>query len=160
MWVCFFSIYTSSLDANSTPKRACSVVSNSCDPARTVAHQAPLSMGFSRQEYWRRLSFSSPGDLPKPRDQSRISLPTLPFSLSQSPCFEYPESYSHWLCFTHGIVNFYVTLSIHLPFSLLSSHFVHRFVLHFSIAALKINGWFLLMYDRKPQNSVKQLSFN
>ena len=32
----------------------------------TVALQAPLSMGFSRQEYWSRLSFPSPGDLPDP----------------------------------------------------------------------------------------------
>ena len=31
-----------------------------------VAHQAPLSTGFSRQEYWSRLSFPSPGDLPNP----------------------------------------------------------------------------------------------
>ena len=30
----------------------------------TVAHQDPLSMGFSRQEYWSRLPFPSPGDLP------------------------------------------------------------------------------------------------
>ena len=30
----------------------------------TVAHQAPLSMGFSRQEYWRRLPFPPPGDPP------------------------------------------------------------------------------------------------
>ena len=30
----------------------------------TVACQAPLSMEFSRQEYWRGLPFSSPGDLP------------------------------------------------------------------------------------------------
>ena len=30
----------------------------------TVAHQAPLSMGFSRQEYWSGLLFPSPGDLP------------------------------------------------------------------------------------------------
>ena len=30
----------------------------------TVAHQAPLSMGFSRQEYWSRLPRPSPGDLP------------------------------------------------------------------------------------------------
>ena len=29
----------------------------------TVAHQAPLSMGFPRQEYWSGLPFSSPGDL-------------------------------------------------------------------------------------------------
>ena len=33
----------------------------------TVAHQAPLCMGFSRQKYWSRLPFPSPGDLPNPR---------------------------------------------------------------------------------------------
>ena len=37
----------------------------------TVAHQAPPSMGFSRQEYWSGLPFPFPGDLPdtgiKPR---------------------------------------------------------------------------------------------
>ena len=32
----------------------------------TVAHQAPLSMGFSRQEHWSGLPFTSPGDLPNP----------------------------------------------------------------------------------------------
>ena len=32
----------------------------------TVAHQAPLSMEFSRQEYWSGLPFPSPGDLPDP----------------------------------------------------------------------------------------------
>ena len=31
---------------------------------RTVARQAPLSMGFPRPEYWSGLPFSSPGDLP------------------------------------------------------------------------------------------------
>ena len=36
----------------------------------TVAHQAPLSMPFSRQEYWSGSSFSSPGDLPDPRIKS------------------------------------------------------------------------------------------
>ena len=30
----------------------------------TVGRQAPLSMGFSRQEYWSGLPFPSPGDLP------------------------------------------------------------------------------------------------
>ena len=30
----------------------------------TVAHQVPLSMGFSRQEYWSRLPFPPSGDLP------------------------------------------------------------------------------------------------
>ena len=33
---------------------------------RTIGHQAPLCMGFSRQEYWSRQLFSSPGDLPNP----------------------------------------------------------------------------------------------
>ena len=32
----------------------------------TVAHQAPLSMEFSRQEYWSGLPFPTPGDLPEP----------------------------------------------------------------------------------------------
>ena len=32
----------------------------------TVAHQVPLSLGFSRQEYWSGLSFLSPGDLSDP----------------------------------------------------------------------------------------------
>ena len=32
----------------------------------TVAHQAPLTMEFSRQEYWSGLPFPSPGHLPKP----------------------------------------------------------------------------------------------
>ena len=32
----------------------------------TVAYQTPLSMGFSRQEYWNGLPFPSPGDLPSP----------------------------------------------------------------------------------------------
>ena len=40
-----------------------SVMSNSVAPW-IVACQAPLSMEFSRQEYWSGLSFPSPGDLP------------------------------------------------------------------------------------------------
>ena len=36
----------------------------------TVAHQAPLSMGFSRQEYWSRLPLPSPGDLLDPEIES------------------------------------------------------------------------------------------
>ena len=36
-----------------------------CNP-RTVAHQAPLSMELSRQEHWRGLTFTSPGNLPNP----------------------------------------------------------------------------------------------
>ena len=48
----------------------------------TVARQAPLSMGFSKQEYWSGLPFPSPGDLPNPGIEPRSpalqadSLPT------------------------------------------------------------------------------------
>ena len=42
----------------------------------TVAHQAPPSMGFSRQEYWSELPFPSPGDLPDPGIEPRS--PALP----------------------------------------------------------------------------------
>ena len=37
----------------------------------TVAHQAPVSMGFSRQEYWSGLALPSPGDLPNPGIEPR-----------------------------------------------------------------------------------------
>ena len=40
--------------------------SDSYNPKEYIAHQAPLSMGFSRQEYWSGLLFPSPGDLPDP----------------------------------------------------------------------------------------------
>ena len=41
-----------------------------CDPW-TVAHQAPPSVGFSRQEYWNGLPLPSPGDLPNPGIEPR-----------------------------------------------------------------------------------------
>ena len=37
----------------------------------TVTHQGSLSMGFSRQEYWNKLPFHSPGDLPRPGIEPR-----------------------------------------------------------------------------------------
>ena len=40
----------------------------------TVAGQASLSMGFSRQEYWSGLPFPSPGDLPNPGIEPRSAL--------------------------------------------------------------------------------------
>ena len=45
-----------------------------CDPM-DCSHQAPPSMGFSRQEYWSGLPFPSPGDLPDPGIEPRS--PTL-----------------------------------------------------------------------------------
>ena len=48
------------------PLKMCSVVPNSLWPPWTVARQAPLSVEFSRQEYWSGLPFPPPGDLPNP----------------------------------------------------------------------------------------------
>ena len=40
----------------------------------TVAHQAPLSMGFFRQEYWTGSLYPPPGDLPNPRIETMSPL--------------------------------------------------------------------------------------
>ena len=45
---------------------SCPVTSNFFVTPWAVCHQAPLSMGLSRQEYWSGLPFSPPGDLPNP----------------------------------------------------------------------------------------------
>ena len=45
---------------------SCSVMSNSLATPWTVACQAPLSMEFSRKQYFSGLPFPSPGDLPDP----------------------------------------------------------------------------------------------
>ena len=45
---------------------SCWVVFNSCANPWAIACQAPLSMGFPRQEYWSELPFPSPGSLPHP----------------------------------------------------------------------------------------------
>ena len=56
------------------------LVTQSCqtlwDP-RTAARQAPLSMGFSRQEHWSRLPFPSPGDLPRGVEPTSLMSPAL-----------------------------------------------------------------------------------
>ena len=66
-----------------------SVVPDSVTP-RTVAHQSPLSMGFSRQEYWSRLLLPSPGNLPDPgiipgSPALQAIADSLPFDLQGSP---------------------------------------------------------------------------
>ena len=43
---------------------SCLVMSGLFATLWTVTHQAPVSMGFSRKEYWSGLAFPSPGDLP------------------------------------------------------------------------------------------------
>ena len=51
----------------------------------TIACQAPLSMGFSRQEYCSRWPFSSPGNLPNPGIKPRSPALQTDSSLSEPP---------------------------------------------------------------------------
>ena len=58
-------------------------MSNSFATPWTAAHQAPLSMGFFRQEYWSELPSPSPGDLPDPGIQPAslaLQVDSLPLS--------------------------------------------------------------------------------
>ena len=64
-----------------------------CDPW-TVAHQAPPSMGFSRQEYWSGLPFPSPGNLPNPGIKPRS--PTLQADTLNSAPPEKPKWDVEW----------------------------------------------------------------
>ena len=80
-----------------------SVVSESLWTPWTVALQVPLSMEFSRQEYWSGLPFPSPGDLPYPGTE--LGSPSLEAdSLPSDPFFLLPK---------HEIV----LLIIYVPFS-------------------------------------------
>ena len=58
---------------------------------RTVAYHAPLSMGFSRQEYWSRWPFSPPGDLPNPGTEPVSPVLTGGFFTAEPP----GKPYSH-----------------------------------------------------------------
>ena len=52
----------------------------------TVAHQAPLSTGFLRQEYWSGLPFPTLGDLPNPRiEPMSLASPALQAFFTATP---------------------------------------------------------------------------
>ena len=81
---------------------SCSVLSNSFETPWTVAHQAPLSMGFPRPEYWSGFLFPAPEDLPNPG----IKLVSLALAgrfftteLPEKPMEVLPEKNLEWLTF-------------------------------------------------------------
>ena len=74
---------------------------------RTVAHQVPLSVEFSRPEYWSGLPFPSSGDLPNPGIKARFHALQSDSLLSQplgKSLWEYPFISKHatclWVCFS------------------------------------------------------------
>ena len=66
----------------------------------TVVHQAPLSVEFSRQEYWNGLPFPTPGDLPDPEIEPGSPALQAGSLLSEPP--GKPIFYS--TCFTFNLV--------------------------------------------------------
>ena len=83
---CFLAALCSMQDPRSLKVKALVVQScqTLCDPMNCIAHQAPLSMGFSRQEYWSGLPCPVPGDhsdpgiKPGPPTLQADSLPSEP----------------------------------------------------------------------------------
>ena len=97
------------------------LVSKLCPTLATpwmVAHQAPLSMGFSRQEYWSRLPFPSPGDLPDPGIEPRspvLQADSLPTELWEKPYYNDNTSYIHscvYIVHMHTYIVMYITIYI------------------------------------------------
>ena len=60
----------------------------------TVAHQAPLSLGFSKQEHWSGLSCPPPGDLPDPGTEP-ASLMSPALQVRSSPLVTPDKPYTH-----------------------------------------------------------------
>ena len=74
---------------------------------RTAAHQASLSMRFSRQGYWSGLLFPSPGDLPDPGIESRslgLQADSLPTELQGKPLASPNKLQIHMVWKTHNLV--------------------------------------------------------
>ena len=108
----------------------CSVTSGSWQPHGFVAHQASLSMGFSRQEYWCRLPFLSTGDLPDPGIKPASPYVScivrqILYHLSQVQCLMQKEWH------TDGIVDNHIyssVLSHSLLFACLFYSLTHPFI--------------------------------
>ena len=82
----------------------------------TIAWQAPLSMGFSRQEYWSGLPFPSPGDLPKPGiepESPTLQADTLSSEPPGKPSFKLN---CHYVISTHCIISIFLYLLTNFMF--------------------------------------------
>ena len=93
--------------ASQSQSYVCVLVAESClllETPRTIVRQAPLSMGFSRQECWSGLPFPSAGDLPHPGIEPRspaLQADSLPSELPGKPL----RAMRSILCLKEGKVN-------------------------------------------------------
>ena len=73
-------------------------MSNSFATPWTVACQAPLSMGFLKQEHWNELPFPSPGDLPIPGIEPMSPALAHGFFTTEPPGKLQKEAWQHEIC--------------------------------------------------------------
>ena len=120
---------------------------------RTVAHQAPLFTGFSRQEYWSGLPFPSPGDLPDPGIKPRSPALQILYGLSHlgSPFYLCAQSLScGWLFSAPWTVAHQAPLSMELSRQeywsglplLLQGIFLNQGLLNLCLASPELAGRF------------------
>ena len=95
----------------------------------TVAHQLPLSMGFSRQEYWSGLPYSPPGDLPNPGIE-----PMSPALQADSLLLRHGGSFC-----SHYILFIYLFSFIFISWRLITYNIVVSFVIHWHELAMDLH---------------------
>ena len=147
-----------------------------CATLWTAAHQAPLSTGFSRQEYWSELPFPSPNML------SRLVITFLPrgthlfITWLQSPsavilenqtknkvwyCFHCLSIYGHEGMGPDAMIFVFWMLSFKPTFSLSSFTFIKSLFSSSSLSAIRVMSSAYLVIDMwclgKDQNNVKNL---
>ena len=84
-----------------------------CVTPRTVAHQDPLSMGFSRQEYWIGCPFPSSGDLPNPGIQPMsLASPALVIRFCTTCTTWEAHPSSHYWFISQAITTLWVLVNI------------------------------------------------
>ena len=115
----------------------------------TVARQAPLSIEFSRQEYWSRLPFPYIEDLPNPGIEP-CSLVLQAYSLLSEPQGKSLD----YMVYTITATNDVNWLPIYIK-----KNFTHSSLIYGLFTVIFFFLRLMLIFGRK-QNSVKQLSFN
>ena len=105
-----------------------SVMSDSSATPWTAAHQVPLSMEFSQQEYWSGLPWPPPGDLPDPGIEPRSSTLQADFFTiwaTRKPLFSITEYFSSYQCI-FIFINIYSNIMWYLLFLYVNNVFWSR----------------------------------
>ena len=118
--------------------------------ALTAACQAPLSMGFPRQEYWSGLPFPSPGDLSNPGIETRS--PVAPALAGEFFNTEPPVKPVWHILWTQSNEPVFLFPLLENTIGRLGGGWRGR-------GHVFTYGWFMLMYGRNQHNIAKLLSF-